>query len=70
VVQRSREGILADNLRQAEVPQFDVEVLVDQQDVLGLDVPVDYVTLVLPRRQYSFGQSTERHTRYLSPFKS
>ena len=43
----SREGLLSDDLGEAEVGKFHVEVLVDQKNILWLDVAVDNISLVL-----------------------
>lgn len=43
------EGLFADDFRQAKVGEFDAEILVDEENVFGLDIAVDDVALMLKR---------------------
>lgn len=45
--ERCREGFLADDLGQPEIGEFYVQVLIDQEDILGFDVPMNNVPIVL-----------------------
>jgi hypothetical protein len=45
--ERGREGRLSHNLGEAEIANLDSQVVIHEQDVLGLDIPVNHVAVML-----------------------